>query len=46
VLARLEIGHGLRLPLTSLSPAYSQRLDTVVDRLQQLEQSCRDIAAA
>jgi 4-hydroxy-tetrahydrodipicolinate synthase len=46
ILSRMEIGHGLRLPLTSLSPAHTQRLDQVIDRLQQLEQSCRDIPAA
>jgi 4-hydroxy-tetrahydrodipicolinate synthase len=46
ILLRLEIGHGLRLPLTPLSSAHTQRLDQVVDRLQQLEQSCRDIPAA
>jgi 4-hydroxy-tetrahydrodipicolinate synthase len=46
ILSRLEIGRGLRLPLTSLSPVHAERAARLTVRLQQLEQSCRDIVAA
>jgi 4-hydroxy-tetrahydrodipicolinate synthase len=46
ILSRLEIGRGLRLPLTPLSPVHAERAARLTDRLQQLEQSCRDSVAA
>jgi 4-hydroxy-tetrahydrodipicolinate synthase len=46
ILSRLGIGRGLRLPLTVLSPVHAERAARLTDRLQQLEQSCRDILAA
>lgn len=46
ILSRLDIGRGLRLPLTPLSPVHADRAARLTDRLQQLEQSCRDIVAA
>jgi 4-hydroxy-tetrahydrodipicolinate synthase len=46
LLARLEIGRGLRLPLTPLSSAHAEHAARLIDRLQQLEQSCRDSLAA
>ncbi|WP_159016455.1 4-hydroxy-tetrahydrodipicolinate synthase [Cognatiluteimonas profundi] len=46
ILSRLDIGRGLRLPLTPLSPVHAERAARLTDRLQQLEQSCRDIVAA
>lgn len=46
LLARLGIGHGLRLPLTTLDPAHAGAADAVVAGILALEQSCRDAAAA
>jgi 4-hydroxy-tetrahydrodipicolinate synthase len=46
ILSRLDIGRGLRLPLTALSPEHAERADRMTVRLQQLEQSCRDTVAA
>jgi len=46
ILSQLEIGRGLRLPLTPLSPAYAERAARITDQIQQLEQSCRDALAA
>jgi 4-hydroxy-tetrahydrodipicolinate synthase len=45
VLARLGIGHGLRLPLTSLSPAHDRLAVRITDEIQQLERACRDTLA-
>ena len=46
ILSRLGIGRGLRLPLTSLSPAHVADAARMAGLIQQLEQSCRDEAAA
>ena len=46
ILSRLGIGRSLRLPLTVLSPVHAERAARLTDRLQQLEQSCRDTLAA
>lgn len=46
VLSRMGIGHGLRLPLTSLSSAHVERAARITDQIQQLEQTCRDAVAA
>ncbi len=46
ILSHLQIGRGLRLPLTSLSPMYAERASRITDQIQQLEQSCRDTLAA
>ncbi|MEO6263968.1 MAG: 4-hydroxy-tetrahydrodipicolinate synthase [Luteimonas sp.] len=46
ILSRLEIGRGLRLPLTSLSPVHAERAARTTAQIQQLEQSCRDALAA
>jgi 4-hydroxy-tetrahydrodipicolinate synthase len=46
ILSRLDIGRGLRLPLTALSPEHAERAARMTVRLQQLEQSCRDTVAA
>ena len=46
ILSQLEIGRGLRLPLTPLSPAYAECAARITDQIQQLEQSCRDALAA
>jgi 4-hydroxy-tetrahydrodipicolinate synthase len=46
ILARMGIGHGLRLPLTSLSSAHADRAARINDQIQQLEQTCRDAVAA
>lgn len=46
ILARMQLGHGLRLPLTTLSPAHAGEADLITTRIQQLELSCRDPLAA
>jgi 4-hydroxy-tetrahydrodipicolinate synthase len=46
VLSRLDLGCGLRLPLTPLSPAHAERAARITDQIEQLEQACRDILAA
>jgi 4-hydroxy-tetrahydrodipicolinate synthase len=46
ILSRLGFGRSLRLPLTVLSQEHAERTAHLTDRLQQLEQSCRDILAA
>lgn len=45
LLARLGIGRGLRLPLTTLEAAHASHADAVVAVLGPLELSCRDHAA-
>ena len=45
LLARLGIGHGLRLPLTALEDAHAARADAMTAAIRALELSCRDIAA-
>jgi 4-hydroxy-tetrahydrodipicolinate synthase len=46
ILSRMEIGRGLRLPLTPLSPAHGEHAARITDQIEQLEQSCRDVVAA
>ena len=46
ILSRMEIGRGLRLPLTPLPPAHAERAARITDQIQQLEQFCRDSLAA
>ena len=46
ILARMGIGHGLRLPLTSLSSTHADRAARINDQIQQLEHTCRDAVAA
>jgi 4-hydroxy-tetrahydrodipicolinate synthase len=46
ILACMGIGRGLRLPLTTLSPAHADRAARLADRIQQLEHTCRDTVAA
>jgi 4-hydroxy-tetrahydrodipicolinate synthase len=46
ILARLGIGHGLRLPLTSLSPAHAGLAARITEEITRLEQFCRDTLAA
>src|SRR5690606_31854705 len=46
LLARMRIGHGLRLPLTTLSPAHEPQAGIIATRIQQIEQTCRDLLAA
>jgi len=42
----MQIGRGLRLPLTTLSPVHAERAMRITDQIQQLEQSCRESIAA
>jgi len=46
IMARMGVGRGLRLPLTSLSPAHADRAARITDQIQQLEHTCRDTVAA
>jgi 4-hydroxy-tetrahydrodipicolinate synthase len=46
LLARQEIGHGLRLPLTPLSPELAGEADLLATRLPEIENACRDPLAA
>ncbi len=46
LLCQMGIGHGLRLPLTTLSPAHAETASRLARQIQQLETSCRDIMAA
>jgi len=46
ILEHMQIGRGLRLPLTSLSPEHAERAMRITDQIQQLEQSCRESIAA
>ena len=46
VLSRMGIGRGLRLPLTTLSPAHAELVERIVADIHQIEQSCRDSIAA
>jgi 4-hydroxy-tetrahydrodipicolinate synthase len=45
ILARLGIGHGLRLPLTALSNAHVARADAVAAAIPTIEHTCRARAA-
>src|SRR3546814_13070057 len=45
LLARMQLGHGLRLPLTTLSPTHDARAGIIATRIQHLElgrASCRE----
>ena len=46
LLARMQLGHGLRLPLLPLSQPHGGQADLVATRIQQLEHACRDPLAA
>jgi 4-hydroxy-tetrahydrodipicolinate synthase len=46
VLARQGIGHGLRLPLTPLSPQHAESAASIAAEVRDLESSCRDAFAA
>jgi 4-hydroxy-tetrahydrodipicolinate synthase len=46
LLSRLGIGHGLRLPLTDLSPVHADAATRIAGAVQQLENACRNAAAA
>jgi 4-hydroxy-tetrahydrodipicolinate synthase len=46
ILAAQGIGHGLRLPLTTLSPAHAAQAATLAAEVEALELSCRDTTAA
>ena len=46
LLGRMQLGDGLRLPLTSLSPAHAGDADITTVLIQQLELACRDPLAA
>ena len=46
ILARMDIGRGLRLPLTSLSPEHAERAARITDQIDQIEHTCRDTVAA
>lgn len=45
LLARLGIGRGLRLPLTSLDDAHAAQADAIAAELRAIELSCRTTAA-
>ena len=46
VLARMGIGHGLRLPLTALSATHAAAADRALELAQALERSSRDTLAS
>ena len=46
LLARMQFGHGLRLPLLPLSQAWAAQADQIATLIPQLEQDCRDAFAA
>jgi len=46
LLARMQLGHGLRLPLTPLSPALAGDADRCVAAINEIEHDCRDALAA
>jgi 4-hydroxy-tetrahydrodipicolinate synthase len=46
LLSRLGIGHGLRLPLTDLSAVHADTATRIAGAVQQLENACRNAAAA
>ena len=46
VLARMGIGHGLRMPLTTLSPTHAAAADRALELAQALERSSRDTLAS
>jgi 4-hydroxy-tetrahydrodipicolinate synthase len=46
LLARMQLGHGLRLPLTTLSPALAGDADGAIAAINEIEHACRDLLAA
>lgn len=46
LLARQDIGHGLRLPLTTLSPEHDPEAGRIAALVEEIEQSCRATLAA
>jgi 4-hydroxy-tetrahydrodipicolinate synthase len=46
LLARMQLGHGLRLPLTPLSPALAGDADRFATAVNEIEHACRDMLAA
>ena len=46
ILAGNGIGHGLRLPLTPLSPQHAESAASIAAEIRDLESSCRDAFAA
>lgn len=46
ILTRNGIGHGLRLPLTPLSPQHAESAASIAAEIRDLESSCRDAFAA
>ena len=46
ILSYMNIGRGLRLPLTTLAPAHADRARQITDQIVQIEQSCRETVAA
>ena len=46
LLARMQFGHGLRLPLLPLSQGHAGEAVLASTRIQHLEQACRDTSAA
>ena len=46
LLARQGIGHGLRLPLTTLSPEHDPEAGRIAALVEEIEQSCRATLAA
>lgn len=46
ILARQGIGHGLRLPLTTLSPVHNVTADRIVSLVEEIERVSRDTLAA
>lgn len=46
ILARQGIGHGLRLPLTTLSPVHNVTADRIVSLVEEIERASRDTLAA
>ena len=46
LLARMQLGHGLRLPLTTLSHAHDSSAGIIADSIERLELDCRDPLAA
>src|SRR5690606_26265456 len=45
LMARMQLGHGLRLPLTSLSPSLAGDADRTATLLDEIEHACRDSLA-
>jgi 4-hydroxy-tetrahydrodipicolinate synthase len=46
LMARMRLGHGLRLPLTPLSPSLAGEADLTATAVDEIEHACRDSLAA